>query len=217
MSKKKKKEKLVIHRLVVNDKVIAQELGIDLEKTRETFRDGRPCSRFTEHWVDAIYGVDIYKNACVKSSDGIIECAGDVKFLVSVKCLTRGSRIKSTSKYRGSLKFQNSAFIGAGRTCTDSDVKNSIRNCDRVCICDIREFPVLSFIMLDTKLIEDWFDQGFVKKSGINGINFYKLLSEKFKIQEYFYKPVDGKIQITDETLAPPIEEITYNSQDSLF
>lgn len=140
---------------------LASALAIDEDNVIDSFRDGRVASRFTEHWAEEMFGVCKYSDTNHPHSDAFILLPDNSTFEVAIRCLT----------FSG-IKFQASRHQGAGRTCSTTHVKNSIRSVDRWIVFDMRSFPKVTASMLRVALLEEWIDQGHLTIAGLTAKKF---------------------------------------------
>ena len=102
-------------------------------------------------------------------------------FEISVRSLT-GARIM----------FQKSANIGSGRSATQNDVVDAIAGVDRVVVVDIRGFPNLTFIPLDSRWLLRQAHKGVILAKGLSPTQFYNLLEAEFSIEEMPFDLADA-------------------------
>lgn len=151
---------------------------LDIEKLEEAimipapqlialFKDGRVSSKFAEEWAVSLFDVFKYENSNHRSSDayGVI---GNERFEFSVRTLTKHG-----------IKFQDSKFMGFGRSCTLEDLKASIRRTDRWLIFDIRNFPEIAAYKLKSSTLEHWIDDRHLTQSGLSPEKFERLMSKE--------------------------------------
>jgi hypothetical protein len=113
-------------------------------------------------------------------------------FEISVRSLTR----------RG-IKFQKSANIGSGRKATQDDVDDAVASVERVVVVDIRDFPNLTFIPLDSKWLMRQAHKGVLTVRGLRPAQFYDLLKSEFAIEE---KSFDLSVALVPSPLSAPEE-----------
>jgi hypothetical protein len=94
-------------------------------------------------------------------------------FEISVRSLTNAG-----------IRFQKSANIGSGRSASQNDVDDAIAGVDRVVVVDIRDFPNLTFIPLDTRWLLRQAHKGILTSRGLVPSRFYDLLATEFSVEE---------------------------------
>ena len=82
------------------------------------------------------------------------------------------------------IKFQKSKNIGSSRSATQNDVYHSIAGVERVVVVDIRDFPSLTFIPLDSKWLLRQAHTGVLTATGLSATKFYGLLAAEFSMEE---------------------------------
>lgn len=82
-----------------------------------------------------------------------------------------------------SIKFQKSRHIGSGRKATQEDLIAAIEEVERIVVVDLRGFPVLRFVPLDSKLLLRLIRQGRLTASGITPKRFDTWLAETFELE----------------------------------
>lgn len=135
--------RLVITRTEFDADAIAKALRLNEPEVVAAFRDGRGAWPFSEQWGARLYEFVKHGNSNQAGSDGAValEQLRDVK--VSVEALSRNG-----------VKFQQSKFVGSGRSTTKQDLISSLEACDRVIVVDITAFPEVRFVPVDgTKLL----------------------------------------------------------------
>ena len=87
----------------------------------------------------------------------------------------------SAASTGNTIKFQKSKFIGSGRAATANDLLESIESVERVVVVDLRKFPLLRFIPLDSKsLLLKLIRLGKLSPSGISPARFDTWLADSF-------------------------------------
>ncbi len=119
---------------------IASALRVSSSDALRKFRDSRVTSWFAEIWGEKLFSYRTHANSNHPGSDGAISLGNIGRFDISVRCF-----------YCGNIKFQKSKFIGSGRSATKDDLISSIESVERVVLVDLRAFPKLRFIPLDSK------------------------------------------------------------------
>ena len=121
---------------------LSAALRVSDRTVMRSFLDGRVVSAWTEEWASALFGFDRSPSSNQAFSDGGRELGELGSVQVQVKTLTRGG-----------VKFQQSKYIGSGRNCTQANLEASIEGVDKYCIVDVVEFPLLSFYLIDSKVL----------------------------------------------------------------
>jgi hypothetical protein len=152
--------------ITIDIDALASALTIDRAKVIEAFQDGRVCSRFVELWAESRFGLIRHANSNHPSSDGYFMTADGDNIQIAVRTLTRSG-----------VRFQDSRFIGSGRSCSIDDLKASIRRSDKWFIFDIRFFPTITLLKLRCALLEQWIDSGELTPAGLSANNFAQLLN----------------------------------------
>lgn len=165
--------KLVISKIEFDPNKIADALRIDPEQVVSAFRDGRGAWPFSEIWGAKLYEFIKHGNTNVPFSDGAIalEQLRDVN--VSVKALTRGG-----------IKFQQSKFVGFGRSTDKDGLIASLEACDRVVIVDLTEFPTVAFIPVDGTRLVSAAHKGALTTNGWSKAALRKWLDVTYAVSE---------------------------------
>lgn len=151
------------------------------------FQDARVTSWFAEIWGERLFSYKKHANTNYPGSDASIDIGALGSFEISVRSLTKSG-----------TKFQKSANIGSGRTATQQDVIDAIASVERVVVVDIREFPNLTFIPLDSKwLLQQAFNR-VITPSGLAPRRLYDLLAQQFEIE---YGPFDLSLALDEAAL----------------
>jgi hypothetical protein len=151
------------------------EIGAALKLTPEDviakFRDARITSWFAEIWGERLFSYRKHTSSNHPGSDASIPLGAIGRFDISVRCLTRAG-----------IKFQKSKNIGSGRSATLEDVYSAIEGVERVVVVDIREFPRLRFIPLDSKWLLRRARHGKLTPTGMTAANFEAWLDSDFSV-----------------------------------
>jgi hypothetical protein len=137
------------------------------------FRDGRVTSWFAEIWGERVFKYTKHPNSNYPGSDGSIDLGAIGPFKVSVRSLTNSG-----------IKFQKSANIGSGRSATQHDVYNAVAGVELVVVVDIRNFPDLTFIPIDSKWLMTKAHNGILTPRGLTAARLYNLLGAEFTVKE---------------------------------
>lgn len=145
---------------------IAKALAIPESGVMSAFCDGRVASRFSELWAAKCFGVIAHKSSNQRSSDGFFPTPDGDRVEIAIRTLTR----------RG-IRFQDSIYMGGGRSCSMRQLKESIRRSDKWYVCDITGFPTIAFYKIKASLLEQWIDDGVLSTSGLSAEKFAMLLN----------------------------------------
>ena len=165
------KEALIIFETELSAEEISKALRVTLEEAIRKFRDPRVTSWFAEIWGERLYNYKAHTNPNHPGSDARIALGDIGRFDISVRCF-----------YESSIKLQKSKFIGSGRKCTTDDLIDSIESVERYIIVDLRKFPKLIFVPLDSKPLLRLVRQGKLTPSGITPARFDTWLIESFQV-----------------------------------
>lgn len=157
---------MIIRKTVRKDaKQIASALEVSVEAVVNGFRDGRVAAPWLEEWASNLYRFDKHANSNTAYTDGQVETNGIGPIGVQVKSLTQGG-----------VKFQQSKFVGSGRSCEQADLERSIRAVDKFCVVDITQFPFLEFYLIDSKILLTWTLTGKLTCSGLSPNKFRSMV-----------------------------------------
>jgi hypothetical protein len=168
---------------------ISQALKITPADVISKFQDGRVTSWFAEIWGERLFKYTKHPNTNYPGSDASIDLGAMGPFEISVRSLTGAG-----------IRFQKSANIGSGRRATQDDVDNAVASVERVVVVDIRDFPKLTFIPLDSKWLMRQAHKGVLTARGLRPGQFYDLLKSEFAIEE---KPFDLSVALVPPAPAP--------------
>jgi len=149
----------------VSPPMIAAALNIPLKKVRRLFKDGRVVAGFCELWAETICGVRKHKRGNGVFSDCYALMPDEEPIEVAVRTLTPQG-----------IKFQDSRYIGTGRTCDVPRLKASIRRFDSWIVFDICNFPRIAVYKLKGRTLEEWIDSGDLRPTGLKPQRFIDLL-----------------------------------------
>ena len=149
----------------ININLLAEALLMPEQDCVDEFRDGRVASRFTEHWAARIFGFKRHRRDHPGSDGYYVLPEGD-EIRGAVRTLTESG-----------IKFQDSKYIGSGRSCSQQDLTRSIRNTDMWIVFDIRNFPIVEPIKVRTSILEYWIEQGDLTTAGLSAVKFAMLLN----------------------------------------
>jgi hypothetical protein len=135
------------------------------------FQDPRVTSWFAEIWGERLFGYRKHLSSNHPGSDARIDLGAIGRFDISVRCFNKNT-----------IKFQKSKFIGSGRSATMDDLIESVEAVERVVVVDLRHFPLLRFVPLDSKALLKLIRLGKLTPSGISPTRFDSWLAESFSI-----------------------------------
>lgn len=165
-----KKPLLVIKTMELNLLEMANASCVSFNQLLSELKDGRVCSRYTEHWSADLFGFEKHQNTNQKDSDGAFPAneLGEREY-VSVKCLTASG-----------VKFQNSKDVGAGRKCDRLKLLEAINATQKIMVVDITMIPTVRLIPLDSSLLARWVKEGKLGVSGVKRRAFEELLRSAY-------------------------------------
>jgi hypothetical protein len=152
--------------ITIDAAAVAEALQITEEQTIEGFRDGRVSSRFAEYWAASMFSLVLYTNKNHRSSDGYYTLPDGSKIEVSIRTLTA----------RG-IRFQDSKFIGVGRSCSLDELKASIRRTDQWIVVNVATFPTVEGYKIKCSTLEHWIDAGELTTTGLSYARFAEQLN----------------------------------------
>lgn len=155
-----------VKRVVFDAPAIAKALHVPESVAVAKFKDGRVAGQWTELWGARLYAYVVHGHANVPATDGAVSAAALGDLGVSVKSLTA----------RG-VKFQQSVYVGAGRSCSQGDLINSISKSDRHLVVDVRAFPTVDFVVLTSTWLLNKAHAGALTPGGWSGGRLYDELS----------------------------------------
>src|SRR5689334_15159550 len=161
------KRALIFWETALSVEQISQALKITPADVVSKFQDGRVASWFAEIWGERLFSYTKHTNTNYPGSDARIELGAIGPFEISVRSLTKAG-----------IKFQKSANIGSGRNASQIDVDDAIASVERVVVVDIRKFPNLTFIPLDTKWLLRQAHNGVLTASGLSPPRFHRMLED---------------------------------------
>lgn len=150
---------------------IAAALGLTPDEVVRKFRDPRITSWFAEIWGERMFSYKTHSSSNHPGSDARVEMGALGRFEISVRSFNTNS-----------IKFQKSRHIGSGRSATQDDLIAAIEEVERIVVVDLRRFPVLRFVPLDSKLLLRLIRQGKLTASGITPRRFDTWLAETFDV-----------------------------------
>jgi len=160
---------------VVEVKLSLVELGAALKISPKDvvakFRDPGVTSWFAEIWGERLFGYKKHLSSNHPGSDAAINLGTMGRFDIGVRCF-----------YGSTIKFQKSKFIGSGRSATPEDLISSIESVERYVLVDLRSFPSMRFVPLDSKALLRLIRQGKLTVSGISPKRFDAWLADVFAV-----------------------------------
>jgi len=168
-----KKPKLVISSLTFDVALIADALHIGATEVVEAFGDGRGAWPFSEFWGRKLYDFIKHTNSNTPFSDGAFALGQLGNAAISVKALTGKG-----------VKFQQSKYVGVGRTSTKETLISSLEACDRVVVVDVTGFPVVRFIPIESTRLVSAAHTGRLKTGGWTRKSLMVWLEETYEISE---------------------------------
>ena len=144
-----KTDKQYIYQFELDLEEIAKGSCLSRSAVEHIMRDGRAISRFSEAWVERIYGGLKLNPVNHKGSD----CTGVKESYYSVKSLTKnGSALRLSSN------------SGKGRTCSEKDVMDFIlQNTQHIFVDNVR-LPSIRIIALNSGVLVRWSYSGRLRK-----------------------------------------------------
>jgi hypothetical protein len=150
---------------------MADALCVTADDVMAKFQDPRVTSWFAEIWGERLFAYKKHLSSNHPGSDAQIDLGAIGRFDISVRCFNKNT-----------IKFQKSKFIGSGRSATTNDLIESVESVERVVVVDLRRFPLLRFIPLDSKSLLKLIRLGKLSPSGISPGRFDAWLAESFSI-----------------------------------
>ncbi len=150
---------------------LSRALKITPEDALAKFRDPRVTSWFAEIWGERLFGYQKHISSNHPGSDAAIDLGAMGRFDISVRCFCRNT-----------IKFQKSKYIGSGRRASDADLIDSIDSVERYVLVDLRRFPRMRFVPLDSKALLRLIRQGRLTTSGISPRRFDEWLEAAFEV-----------------------------------
>ncbi|HTW25753.1 MAG TPA: hypothetical protein VME92_01395 [Acetobacteraceae bacterium] len=181
---------------------LARALRIAPGDAIEKFRDPRVVSWFAEIWGERLFGYKKHLSSNHPGSDAAIDLGSLGRFDISVRCFCRNT-----------IKFQKSKFIGSGRSATGEDLIASLEAVERFVIVDLRRFPRLRFVPLDSKALLRLIRQGKLTVSGISPRRFDTWLNAMFEVTTV-RTDLAGGVALPDEV---PMARVRPQKEAVLF
>jgi hypothetical protein len=132
------RERLVIRRLTLAVEQIGEALQLTPAEVVELGREGRVMGWIAEIWAGRLYHYERRANR-----NQHINGTVPAKVAHDVAVRTLNSHIK----------FQASGNQGKGRPCSQADVIAALERVETFVVIDLRAFPSINFLPLDTKLL----------------------------------------------------------------
>jgi hypothetical protein len=165
--------KLIVSKINFDISAIAAALKITSEQVISAFRDGRGAWPFSELWGAHLYEFIKHANTNQPFSDGAVALGQLRDVNVSVKALTN----------RG-IKFQQSKYVGFGRSTDQAGLIASIEACDRIVVVDITEFPSVSFVPIDSTRLIGAAHTGQLTVRGWRKPGLYRWVEQTYAVTE---------------------------------
>lgn len=165
------KDRLTIVETELSLAELSRALRIAPDDAIAKFRDPRVTSWFAEIWGERLFGYKKHISSNHPGSDAAINLGTMGRFDIGVRCF-----------YGSTIKFQKSKFIGSGRSATPEDLIASIESVERYVLVDLRNFPAMRFVPLDSKALLRLIRQGKLTVSGISPKRFDAWLAEVFDV-----------------------------------
>lgn len=165
------KDALTIVEAELSTTEIAAALRIHQDDVVAKFQDPRVTSWFAEIWGERLFAYKKHLSSNHPGSDARIDLGAIGRFDISVRCFMRNT-----------IKFQKSKYIGSGRSATLDNLIESVESVERVVVVDLRSFPRLRFVPLDSKSLLKLIRLGRLTATGISPARFDAWLSESFDI-----------------------------------
>lgn len=162
---------LTILETELSTEAIADALRLTPEQVVAKFQDPRVTSWFAELWGERLFQYAAHANPNYPGSDAAMALGDIGRFDIAVRCFMRNT-----------LKFQKSKFIGSGRKATADDLIESVESVERYVIVDLRQFPLLRFIPLDSKALLRLIREGRLTVNGISPARIDLWLNDAFEI-----------------------------------
>jgi hypothetical protein len=164
------KESLQVLRVILSRDAIARALMLTGEEVVELFRDARLTGRLAEVWGERLFRYTRHTNSNFAGSDGRILLGPIGRYDISVRAFSK------------SIKFQQSKFMGSGRSCSQDDLIHSLENVETMVVVDLREFPAVSFYPLNTKSLLRLAHSGRLTPGGMSAKRFDAWIAETFAV-----------------------------------
>ena len=165
------KDKITVVEAELSLAELSRALRISPDDAIAKFRDPRVTSWFAEIWGERLFGYKKHVSSNHPGSDAAINLGTMGRFDIGVRCF-----------YGSTIKFQKSKFIGSGRSATADDLISSIESVERYVLVDLRGFPLMRFVPLDSKALLRLIRQGKLTVSGISPKRFDAWLAEVFDV-----------------------------------
>jgi hypothetical protein len=165
------KDKITIVEATLSLDELSRALRISAEDALAKFRDPRVTSWFAEIWGERLFSYTKHVSSNHPGSDAAISLGAIGRFDIAVRCFNTRT-----------IKLQKSKFIGSGRKATPEDLIVSIETVERYVLVDLRRFPSMRFVPLDSKALLRLIRQGKLTVSGISPKRFDAWLADVFDV-----------------------------------
>jgi len=149
---------------------VAAALALTVAEVGELFGDARLTGRLAEVWGTRLYGYRRHTSSNHPGSDGVIQLGPIGRYSISVR------------SFKASLRFQQSKFMGSGRTCSKEDLISSLEGTEVFVAVDLRRFPCVVFYPLDTKWLLRLVREGKLSPAGLSARRFDELIAASFEL-----------------------------------
>jgi hypothetical protein len=165
------KDKITVVEAELSLDELSKALRISNEDVVSKFRDPRVTSWFAEIWGERLFSYTKHLSSNHPGSDAAIALGAIGRFDIGVRCFNTNT-----------IKLQKSKFIGSGRTATEEDLIVSVESVERYVLVDLRRFPLMRFVPLDSKALLRLIRQGKLTVSGISPKRFDAWLADVFEV-----------------------------------
>lgn len=163
--------RIVIGSVTFDSGRLSEALKLPVEAVITAFQDGRGAWPFSELWGERLYEFVKHSNSNNPVSDGVVALAQLRDVSISVKALTRSG-----------IKFQQSKFVGSGRSSTKEGLLSSLEACDRVVVVDITGFPEVLFIPIEATRLLSAAHRDVLTVNGWSKDRLYDWLGQTYRV-----------------------------------
>lgn len=161
-------ERVPIYEFELDLGEVAHALWVSEEDALKGLADGRVASRWAEHWGARVGKIVKSTNTNEKGFD-LSATVADISIQVSNKCLSNSG-----------VKFQQSRFVGSGRSCTTDDLLASLESTDLVQVVDITGLPKIRLVTVRARDLRKEVKGGRLTPSGWRRASFYDFLKRVY-------------------------------------
>lgn len=162
---------LIVPEITLDVEAIASALWLSPTEVAEEFRDPRLTGRLAEVWGVQMFGYQRHPNNNFPGSDAIIPVGPIGRYEIAVRAFSKH------------IRFQQSKYQGVGRKCSPDDLIKSLEDVEAFIAVDIREFPVVRFYPLNTKLLLRAIRNGELSPAGMKAKRFDKWIESNFDLR----------------------------------